>query len=96
MTADLMALADWLDSLHVVQIAMESTGVYTPPPILPIGGGKVKREWNGQWTHAEDDADLLLIDLNAFDQGTDNIPARLTIRLVQPILHLSRKGLQTP
>jgi hypothetical protein len=39
MMADLMALADWLDSLHVIEIAMESTGVYTPPTMLPIVGG---------------------------------------------------------
>ncbi|HEX4208180.1 MAG TPA: IS110 family transposase [Ktedonobacteraceae bacterium] len=31
MTADLLALADWLDSLQVVQIAMESTGVFWHP-----------------------------------------------------------------
>ncbi len=34
MTAGLLALADWLDTLRVEQIAMESTGVYTPPIIL--------------------------------------------------------------
>jgi transposase len=39
MTADLMALADWLDSLQVVQIAMESTGVFTPPTMLPMVRG---------------------------------------------------------
>ncbi len=31
MTTDLLALADWLDSLQVVQIAMESTGVFWHP-----------------------------------------------------------------
>ncbi len=31
MTADLLALSDWLDSLGVTQIAMESTGVYWKP-----------------------------------------------------------------
>ena len=30
MTVELLALADWLDSLQVVQIAMESTGVLMP------------------------------------------------------------------
>src|SRR6478609_3239627 len=30
MTADLLALADWLDA-HVVHVAMESTGVYWKP-----------------------------------------------------------------
>jgi len=28
MTADLLALANWLDGLGVTQVAMESTGVY--------------------------------------------------------------------
>ena len=31
MMAELLALADWLESLHVVQIAMESTGVFWHP-----------------------------------------------------------------
>jgi transposase len=31
MTAELLALADWLDSLQVIQIAMESTGVFWHP-----------------------------------------------------------------
>ncbi|MBA3823065.1 MAG: IS110 family transposase [Ktedonobacterales bacterium] len=31
MTADLLALADWLDSLQVDQVALESTGVYWYP-----------------------------------------------------------------
>ena len=33
MTTDLLALADWLDSLQVVQIAMESAGVFTPSQV---------------------------------------------------------------
>jgi transposase len=35
MTADILALSDWLSSLEVQQIAMESTGVFTPPTMLP-------------------------------------------------------------
>ena len=31
MTAELLAVADWLDSLQVVHIAMESTGVFWHP-----------------------------------------------------------------
>jgi len=34
MTADLLALADWLSALEVRQVAMESTGVYTLPTML--------------------------------------------------------------
>ena len=40
-TADLDALADWLIDCGVTTVAMESTGVYTPPGILP------KRYWSG-------------------------------------------------
>jgi transposase len=40
MTADLMALADWLDSLHVVQIAMESTGVFWHPVYNVLEDGR--------------------------------------------------------
>ena len=35
MTADLLALNDWLNAQQVEQVAMESTGVYTPPTMLP-------------------------------------------------------------
>ena len=34
MTAGLLALSDWLESLAVTVLAMKSTGVFTPPPIL--------------------------------------------------------------
>jgi hypothetical protein len=35
MTAALFALADWLQQAGCTPVAMESTGVYTPPGILP-------------------------------------------------------------
>ena len=35
MTADLLALSDWLTALQVEQVALESTGVFTPPMMLP-------------------------------------------------------------
>jgi transposase len=34
MTADLLALNDWLNALGVEQVALESTGVYTLPTML--------------------------------------------------------------
>ena len=46
-TTELLQLLDWLKASGCMQIAMESTGVYTPPPILPIGGGSIKR---GSWS----------------------------------------------
>jgi hypothetical protein len=41
MTIELLALADWLHTAACTHVAMESTGVYTPPGILP------KRYWSG-------------------------------------------------
>jgi transposase len=35
MTTELLALDSWWEEQHVEQVAMESTGVYTPPPMLP-------------------------------------------------------------
>ena len=37
MTTDLLALADWLQEQGCTHVAMESTGVYTPPKMLPKG-----------------------------------------------------------
>ena len=41
MTTDLLALADWLQEQGCTHVAMESTGVYTLPGILPMVGGVV-------------------------------------------------------
>jgi transposase len=40
MLAELLALADWLDSLQVVQIAMESTGVFWHPVYHVLEDGR--------------------------------------------------------
>jgi hypothetical protein len=40
-TADLLALRAWLVQEQCSAVGMESTGVYTPPTILP------KRYWSG-------------------------------------------------
>ena len=39
MTADLLALDEWLSSFGIEHVAMESTGVFTPPTMLPMVGG---------------------------------------------------------
>ena len=39
MTADLLRLRDWLKDHACSCVAMESTGVFTPPIMLPIVGG---------------------------------------------------------
>jgi transposase len=38
MTADLLALSDWLNTLGVTQVALESTGVYWRPVLLQCPG----------------------------------------------------------
>jgi len=35
MTGDLLAMSDWLMEHSVTHVAMESTGEYTPPIMLP-------------------------------------------------------------
>jgi transposase len=40
-TEELLKLSDWLREQGCTHIAFEATGVYTPPPILPIEGGIV-------------------------------------------------------
>ncbi len=39
MSSDLQTLKEWLKAAGCTHIAMESTGVYTPPTMLPIVGG---------------------------------------------------------
>ncbi len=41
LTPDLLRLIDWLQSVQCTHVALESTGVYTPPTMLPIVGGTV-------------------------------------------------------
>jgi hypothetical protein len=35
LTPDLLHLVDWLQEAGCTHVALESTGVYTPPPMLP-------------------------------------------------------------
>jgi Transposase len=35
LTPDLLCLIDWLQEAGCTHVAFESTGVYTPPPMLP-------------------------------------------------------------
>ena len=38
-TTDLLQMREWLKEQGCTHLAMESTGVYTPPTMLPIVGG---------------------------------------------------------
>ena len=76
-TEELLKLSDWLREQECTHIAFEATGVYTPPPMLQIGGGTVRSLCRRNRTDAEDNTDLLLIYLNTFDQSTDNVPTGL-------------------
>src|SRR5258708_32731971 len=68
MTPDLLRRRNWLKAVGVTHVAMESTGIYTPPPMLQIGGGTARSGCREDRTDAEDNADLPLIYLNPFDQ----------------------------
>jgi transposase len=48
MTADLLALADWLDGLGVAQVAMESTGIYWRPVYNLLEAGRTITLVNAQ------------------------------------------------
>jgi transposase len=52
MTADLLALGDWLDSLQVVHIAMESTGVFWHPVYNMLEEGRTLLLVNPQHSKA--------------------------------------------
>lgn len=94
MTEDLVQLRDWVKEQGCTHIALEATGVYTPPPMLPSGGGPIKRGRRREWTDAKNHADLLLIDLHPFDERPDNVPTRLKISLVELLVDFRCKGFQ--
>src|SRR5947209_5908482 len=52
-TTGLLALADWLESLQVTHVSIESTGVYTPPTIGNIVGActsnRPRNNWRRRW-----------------------------------------------
>jgi hypothetical protein len=93
-STSLLAFADWLVEQHGPVAARESPGVYTPPGILPMVGGIVCRRWHRRRTDAKDDANMLLIYVDPFDQAPKDLPARLKIRLLQSIVHFGGKGFQ--
>ena len=57
-------------------------------------GGTIWSRWHRSRTDAKDNADVLLIHVAPLDQAPDDLPPRLKIRLLQPIIHFGGKGLQ--
>ena len=94
MTADLLALGEWLAGYAVNQVAMESTGVYTLPTMLSIVGSPLKRVSRSAGTEPKHDTYRVLIDLDAFDHGPNDLAACLPIGVLQAQLHLGRKLLE--
>src|SRR5581483_9943199 len=74
--------------------ALKTGCQYTPPPILPIGRGIVRRGRRRRRAHTEDHANLLFIDFNAFDQSTGDVPAGLKISVLEAIFDFGSKEFQ--
>jgi hypothetical protein len=55
-------------------------------------GGMVCRRWHRRRTDAKDDADVLLIHVDSFDQAPNDLPACVKICLLQSIVHFGGKG----
>src|SRR5437764_940822 len=68
-TVHLLELSDWLAEHEVSHVAMESTGVYTPPTMWPIVGGGLRRGWQHCGTDTEHHTYLLFINFDTLDQG---------------------------
>jgi hypothetical protein len=94
-TGDLLALHDWLQEADCSHVALERSGVYTPPTILPIVGGGIRRGWKRHRTDTEDNTDLLLMHFYTLDHSPNDIPSRLKITRVQSLFDFSCKRLQT-
>lgn len=92
MTLELLALDDWLRQRHIEVIALERMGISTPPTMYTSVGGVVRGPRRQGRTYAEDHPYLLLINLNSFDQGTNDLAARVPSRLLESSLHFARKG----
>jgi hypothetical protein len=94
-TADLRRLAGWLKACRVETVAMEATGVYTLPTMLPMVSTCLCCGRTRDWANPKDNAQLLFVYLHALDQGSNNCAAGRKIRLVQSIFDFSRKVFQT-
>jgi hypothetical protein len=95
-TGALLEMRDWLKEQGCTHLAMEATGVYTPPTIGRIVGGTVRRGRKRHRADTEDYTDLLLIHFDASDQGPNDLATRLKISRVQSLLDFGSKCLQTP
>src|SRR5690348_17238792 len=69
---------------------------YTPPPMLQIGGGPIKKGCRNKRADAKDHTDLLFINLYSLDQRTDNLSAGLKIGLVESLVDFLCKSFQAP
>src|SRR5579864_6725115 len=78
----LMCLAFTKMTLNSLSKMLNMGLQYTPPPMLQIGGGIIKRSGKGGGADAKDNAELLSVHLDPFDQRANNLAARLKISLV--------------
>ncbi len=94
-SADLNALADYLAAHHIDTVAMESTGLYTPAPMVRIGGDIAGFFRERDRADPKDKPEVRRIDLNPFDEGADDVAAGLKIGLMEPVLDFRRESFQT-
>ena len=64
----LLLITNRSDNRETNRSAMESTGVSTPPGILPMVEGIVRRRWRRSRTDAQDDVDALWIHVDPLDE----------------------------
>ena len=67
MTTSLLALSDWLTGYTVSHVAMESTGEYTPPIMLPMVSSGLYRGRTRDRADPKDNTELLFVYLHALD-----------------------------
>ncbi len=94
MSDDLKALVAWLQEWQVTTGALESTGVNTPPPMLPIGGDIAGNSRQGRGADAENNANLVHVDLNTFDQSANDFAPGVKVSGLQPLFHFGTKRVQ--
>ena len=84
MTRDLLGLADWLTAASITHVAMESTGEYTPPGLVPMVRGTVGSRWPRRWADAQDAPAVRRRHVDPLEPAPADRPARGHSRRLPP------------